>query len=256
VTLDQLAQQRRHGHKRLVVPPTKIASVPLSAWGMLPETGASSICAPSAATRWARCRGRPRLTVLNVDVDLRPEPGEDAVEPGGDRTECAVVGDHAEDDVGRGGHLTGRFAPLQAALDQRLGLRLGPVGAVDVMARVEQAPAMRLPIAPSPTNPIALIVVPPSISATSSSVSSRLAAVEDGVDLGRGAGSHDRAVDGRCAASTRRRWHRRGGVVAIRDRRERATSSRLREIGSRKRRSSLRQSSAGSCSIRARVISR
>ena len=42
-----------------------IASVPLSAWGMLPETGASSICGAARADPLGELGGWPRgLTVL------------------------------------------------------------------------------------------------------------------------------------------------------------------------------------------------
>jgi hypothetical protein len=80
----------------------------------------------------------PRADGAHIDVDLAVlERGEDSIGSLGDCAERVIVGDHAEDDVGRGGHFAGRFAPLQSQLDQRLGLGLGAVGSVELVARVE-----------------------------------------------------------------------------------------------------------------------
>ena len=70
---------------------------------MLPETGASSIWAPRRATLAASRRLACGLTVLmSMYTCSGLQAGEDPVRAVGDRIERVVVGDHADDDVGRG----------------------------------------------------------------------------------------------------------------------------------------------------------
>ena len=163
-------------------PPTMIVSVPVSACGTLPETGASSIRAPIDRTRSAIVDAGLGADGAHVDVDLPGrQPGEDAVRPGGDRLERRVVADHAEHDVGGGRDLARRRLPAQAAVDQRLRLGDGAVGGVHLDGR-RRAGGRRSGRPSSRGRRIrpTLIVSPPSICSTSSALSSRPAALRIG----------------------------------------------------------------------------
>ena len=257
--LAELAQQRLDAPRRpLGSPPTMIVSVPVSAWGTLPETGASSIWAPIDRTRSATVDAGLGADGAHVDVDLPGrQPGEDAVRPGGDRLKRRIVADHAEHDVGGVGDFPRRGVPAQAAVDQRLRLGDGAVGGVHLMAGGEQAasdPAAHRPEADESDRCSSVGLL------RSRSTSS---ALELDAAPRRGSGRPGRAGGSRrsrhrrpgCAASRRPRpppaWCRGARATAAR----RCTCARCRESsGSWKRASCLRQSSSGRFSIRSRVM--
>ena len=67
------------------------------------------------------------------------EPGQNAVRPGCDLLENAVVGKGGEDDLDRVGDLACRVEPLQPLLDLRLGMLAVPFLAKDPVGGCEEA---------------------------------------------------------------------------------------------------------------------
>ena len=108
-------------HESLLSPPTMIVSVPVCTWGTLPDTGASSIAAPSSRTRLRDCATRLRADRAHVDPDLLVgEARKDSVGPGGDALQHAVVGEGREDEVGRLCDLARCIAPGEPLCDEVL----------------------------------------------------------------------------------------------------------------------------------------
>ncbi len=181
-----------------------IVSVPLSASWTLPETGASSIAAPSARACSASARLAPGLTVL-MSTQIFP-----AVRPARSPSEPAAIVSSAASSVtmlnttsavsatSRG--VSRQTRPRSSSGSALALVRFQPTSGWPEASR---RPATRPPIAPRPTNPI--VVMPPASPLHLRSVrgrpavSSRPAASMIGVDLVGAAEADDRAVDSRVA---------------------------------------------------------
>ena len=113
-------------------PPTMIVSVPACTWGTLPETGASSIAAPSSAHSLCELAACAGADCARVDPDLLGvEAGENPVGPGGNRLQHPLVGEGRDDDLDGLRNLARRVAPLQALVDQPLRVRPSSLLTVD-----------------------------------------------------------------------------------------------------------------------------
>ena len=223
-----------------------IASVPLSAWGMLPETGASSISAPSERTCAATSRLFRGLTVLMSRYTF-PGPSPARIPSGPEAIASSAASSVTMLKITSAGAATSRGVSrhCQSALDQRLGLGLGPIGSVELVAGIEQASGEPAAHRAKTDESDRAHRVLPSISARSSSVSSRFAAARIGSTWsGRRkptiapSTAGLRSVQATATAPGVVSWR---SATAVR----RSTSSRFREsCGSLKRWSCLRQSSS------------
>ncbi len=231
-----------------------IASVPLSASWTLPETGASSI----ARSERAGPLGQPGgllagLTVLMSTYPASRPPGRRVARRGppaiASRAASSVT--MLKTTLGGGRDLARRFAPDGGrARSASWALALVRFQPYTWWPAASSRLATRLPIAPRPTNPMrAHGELAPSISATSSSLSSR--------PPRRGSGR-----PGRAGGSRRSRRRRPGCAASRRPRRRRGWSRGVRRppSGARRARGCARAAARGSarraCASRPRAAAR
>ena len=137
-------------------PPTMIDSVAFVAPFSPPQTGASSISTPCAASRL----GDPRVAcgIDRAHVDHERARARSPTPPRVRRTTHELhvgrVGQHRDHDVGDAGDLGRRVGSARPGRDELVHRRRAPRVHREVESRLEQMPCHGRPMMPSPMNPM------------------------------------------------------------------------------------------------------